>query len=112
MTDQTEKPGYMTGGLKRKYRILKPCPVCKGEMWVVEVPGSFGHACGNCSHMGNATGWVDADPDADYFVLRIDKDPHAQAAAFVYAVSVQADNPQLGEELKALVAQYARKDHD
>ena len=39
------------------------------------------------------------DPDADYFVLRIDTDAHARHAARTYARSVQACNPQLADDI-------------
>ncbi len=39
------------------------------------------------------------DPEARYFVLRYDKDPHAQAALLAYAESCQVDNPQLAADL-------------
>ena len=39
------------------------------------------------------------DPQAWYFVLRVDSDPHAQAAALAYAYSVEEDNPQLSKDL-------------
>jgi NTP pyrophosphatase (non-canonical NTP hydrolase) len=37
----------------------------------------------------------DVDPKADYFVLRIDKDPHARVALLNYARSVRKDNEEL-----------------
>jgi len=39
------------------------------------------------------------DPKADYFVLRLDKDPHAQKAILKYAESVRKDNPQLADDI-------------
>ena len=39
------------------------------------------------------------DSEAWYFVLRVDSDPHAQAAALAYAYSVEEDNPQLSKDL-------------
>ncbi len=42
----------------------------------------------------------DVDPEAIYFVLRLDADPHARAAAFAYALSVQDDNLQLACDLR------------
>lgn len=39
------------------------------------------------------------DPDADYFVLRIDKDPHARKALMAYAESVKEDNQELSDDL-------------
>jgi hypothetical protein len=39
------------------------------------------------------------DPEALYFVLRYDRDPHARVALAAYAQSVRTDNPQLADEL-------------
>lgn len=39
------------------------------------------------------------NPDSDYFVLRLDKDPHAQKAILRYAESVRVDNPQLADDI-------------
>ena len=47
------------------------------------------------------------DPDAQYFVLRLDNDRHAQVAAFTYALSCKADNRQLADQLVHLVVQKA-----
>lgn len=43
------------------------------------------------------------DPQAFYFPLRLDKDPHARSAARAYADSVVIDNPTLSRELRDLV---------
>jgi hypothetical protein len=39
------------------------------------------------------------DSDADYFVLRLDTDPHARIAALAYADSVKAENPNLAFDI-------------
>lgn len=39
------------------------------------------------------------DPKAKYFVLRVDKDPHARAAMRAYSLSVQKDNPVLALDI-------------
>jgi len=39
------------------------------------------------------------DPKADYFVLRLDEDPHALVALFAYAKSVSRVNKKLAEDL-------------
>lgn len=39
------------------------------------------------------------DADAKYFILRYDKDPHAQVAILAYAKSVENENPQLSRDL-------------
>jgi len=87
MADQ----GWKTGGLNReKYVVRKPCQTCGGA-------GIFmGAECADCSGMGIRS---PRDPDAQYFVLRIDCDPHARAALLVYATSVAADNPQFAGEI-------------
>ncbi|MCE5185042.1 MAG: hypothetical protein LLF76_02830 [Planctomycetaceae bacterium] len=50
------------------------------------------------------------DPNADYFVLRLDTDPHARKAFRAYAESVQADNQQFaGDILHHLEQHYFTK---
>lgn len=44
------------------------------------------------------------DPEADYFVLRLDKDPHARKAADAYAKSVARENPTLANDLRQRIA--------
>lgn len=46
------------------------------------------------------------DPNAFYFVLRLDKDPHAKKAAIAYAQSVAKDNITLAMELLNVVMSY------
>ncbi|HYG66280.1 MAG TPA: hypothetical protein VD838_01425 [Anaeromyxobacteraceae bacterium] len=46
------------------------------------------------------------DEGADYFVLRLDADPHARAAALAYADAVQAENARLADDLRLRVASY------
>lgn len=43
---------------------------------------------------------IDPDPNAVYFVLRLDTDPHARNAAFAYARSVQSENPQFAKDIR------------
>lgn len=43
------------------------------------------------------------DPKADYFVLRLDIDPHAVKAILAYAVSVMETNPTFAFDLFAKV---------
>jgi len=64
-------PGYMNGGIKRKYIISK-------------VNGK------------------PVDKNAVYFVLRVDKDPHAIPALLAYAKSVEKDNPEFACDVEAL----------
>ena len=46
------------------------------------------------------------DPKADYFVLRLDKDPHAIRALVTYAKSVATDNLQLAYDLRMKLRDY------
>lgn len=46
------------------------------------------------------------DPNAWYFVLRVDKDPHARVAAEAYAESVRKDNPRLANELMKRLIEF------
>ena len=39
------------------------------------------------------------DPEAQYFLLRFDKDPHALKALYAYAKSVKEDNKELHDDL-------------
>ena len=48
------------------------------------------------------------DPDAEYFVLRLDKDPHARVAALAYADSVEKDNPVFATDIRNHVAAYGK----
>lgn len=43
------------------------------------------------------------DPDAVYFVLRLDTDPHAERAAEAYAASVGSENPDLASDLRYML---------
>lgn len=43
------------------------------------------------------------DPDAQYFVLRLDTDMHARTAALAYAKAIREENPALAEDIVALV---------
>jgi hypothetical protein len=44
---------------------------------------------------------------ADYFVLRLDTDPHARTAACAYASAVEEENPQLARDLRERCGGYA-----
>ena len=48
----------------------------------------------------------DTDLNADYFVLRLDKDPHALEAIHTYAISVMGDNPQFSKDLMKIYRYY------
>ena len=65
----SNKPGYMEGGLNRSKYIIAKS---NGD---------------------------EVDSDAQYFVLRLDKDPHALLAALVYSQSVESDNPELADDI-------------
>lgn len=47
-----------------------------------------------------------SDPNANYFVLRLDTDPHARHAIRAYANSIRSQNPELAEDLDNLIAEY------
>ena len=102
---------YKEGGWRDKYVIFKRvvCPDCNGEgsgpcTCPVRSPGQcFSvHICGGC----DGRGWFPkvTDPDAVYFVLRLDEDPHARIAAIAYAQSVQRENPQLAIDIREKLA--------
>ena len=46
------------------------------------------------------------DPKADYFVLRLDKDPHALRALLTYANSVGTENLELSSDLHKKLKEY------
>jgi hypothetical protein len=46
------------------------------------------------------------DSEAEYFVLRLDKDPHARVAALSYADSVEGDNPVFAADIRNHVTKY------
>ncbi len=95
MADQDWK----TGGLNRqKYVVMKPCPTCDGV-----APGdAIGLRCVECAGLGAVR---PSDPDAQYFVLRIDcgpngpHDPNARAALYEYANCVYEHNRQFADEI-------------
>ncbi len=47
------------------------------------------------------------DDEAEYFVLRVDKDPHARVAVRAYARSIKKGNPKLAEHLCRLLWDHA-----
>lgn len=51
----------------------------------------------------------DVDPNADYFVLRLDTDPAAQRAALRYADIVRVESPRLAEDLRDRVLQHCKR---
>lgn len=84
--------GYKKGGLeKSRYlvRKLRTCTICNGK------------GCQKCYRTGKEIKPI--DPNAQYFVLRLDKDRHARNAALAYADSVETDNPELSLDIKKWV---------
>ncbi len=77
---------YKEGGWKDKYIIYKRASrvrrwgMFKGTEYFVKVKVS---------------------PEAKYFVLRYDEDPHARKAMLVYAESVKKDNPKFAADILA-----------
>ncbi len=67
---------YKKGGYEKKYQIRKIIGLVGGRFKTKAV-----------------------DPEADYFVLRLDKDPHAKVALLQYAISVRKDNQQFSDDI-------------
>jgi hypothetical protein len=55
-------------------------------------------------------GPVPVDKNAEYFVLRIDADPHARKALHAYADSVESDNQKLAKEIRSWLWLYRNID--
>jgi hypothetical protein len=49
------------------------------------------------------------DPDAQYFILRLDTDVHARVATLAYAKSCNEENPDLAQDLWNLVTELTVK---
>lgn len=54
---------------------------------------------------------TECDPDADYFVLRLDKDKHAREAVLAYADSVEVENPILARDIRDKVKHYEEPEY-
>lgn len=54
----------------------------------------------------------ETNPNAEYFVLRLDTDRHAQAAVLEYARSVASENPELAEDIRQLINWIEEKHHN
>lgn len=52
---------------------------------------------------------IPVDPNAKYFVLRIDVDPHARKALEVYRDSVFEDNPEFAEDINRWLLETERE---
>ena len=92
-------PDYERGGWRWKYIIFKKreCPRCHGSGRGTGM-GRIFNSCRHCRGKGWTKG--DLDPSAVYFVLRLDKDPHARKAALAYAESVKTDNPRFASDIR------------
>lgn len=73
-------PNHLSGGLDRKkYRIFKR----RGDRY------------------------VPVDPDAHYFVLRMDRDRHALNAMRLYAHVIRGENKRLSDDLFDLIGRIS-----
>ena len=82
---------YKKGGYERRYHIQK-IKKGKGESFFNDPNPDY---------------LEPTSPNADYFVLRLDKDPHAQKALIAYMESVRKDNEQFANDLEdKLVNEY------
>ncbi len=98
---------YLQGGLRNKYVIRKRCADCDGTG-----RGPCGcRSVGECLHVTRppcktcgGSGSVPVDPEAVYFVLRLDADPIARMAAETYAWWANQVNQTLAQDLRRLVA--------
>ena len=52
------------------------------------------------------------DPNAEYFVLRIDKDPAARFAIRAYARFINNENPKFADDLRNWALKYSQKEID
>lgn len=50
------------------------------------------------------------DPDADYFVLRLDTDARARHAARTYARNIESVNPKLAADIRERCDRYSPTD--
>ena len=86
---------YKRGGWDQKYVIQKRCARCRGK-GLIGLRSIVPRHCRRCE----GTGVTQIDPKAIYFVLRIDKDPHARKAVLAYAASVEQDNPKFAQDIR------------
>ena len=81
------KPNYKEGGLiKDKYVVYKT---------VLNEPGW-------------PVGIKPVDKNAQYFVLRVDKDPNALGALGMYANMVRHDNEQLADDIEKWIVELRK----
>jgi len=78
---------YEKGGYERRYSIRKITGIKNGKI-TTKAP----------------------DPEADYFVLRLDTDPHALQAIHAYALSVRIVNEELSNDLMKIYRYYRGKE--
>ncbi len=98
----TADQDWKTGPLNRqKYVILKACEECGG--------GGESHSFLNICLECNGAGGTRVDPNAAYFVLRIDgnHDPNARFALSVYADTIEAENPEFAAGIRAWLEETA-----
>lgn len=68
--------------------------------------GNYKHGGYERKYIISKTNGNPVDPEADYFVLRLDQDPHALNALVAYAESVAQDNIELSNDLKVKLRGY------
>jgi len=51
------------------------------------------------------------DPEAVYFTLRLDTDPHAREAIRAYIASCRGEQPELAADLERVLARICRRVH-
>ena len=86
---------YKEGGWKQKYVIKK---IERYLDWSDRDGGNW------CERL------VDPDPEAHYFVLRFDTDPHARKALETYANSVEVDNPEFAADIRQKLSEIPLKE--
>ena len=100
---------YRHGGWKDKYIIFKSggsCGGCGGRGREGQRECYFqmgGRKCRKC--LGTGIDLEPCDPNAMYFVLRLDEDPNARVAALAYADNVEAVNPKFAADIRKKVAE-------
>lgn len=92
---------YKEGGWQEKYYIQK---IKMAEKCLKCNKRSVGEMGLGCMFSCPVFESIPVDPEAIYFVLRLDEDPHARKAALSYADSVEVDNPVFARDIRARVA--------
>lgn len=91
---------YKNGGWKDKYIIFKRCTFCNETGWDGWIPPPGSEIPGQICQQCKGKGVIPVDPKAIYFVLRLDEDPHARAAAVAYAKSIEKENPHFAMDIR------------